>query len=95
MNMRTVWKYELALQEDQVLEVPCPAKPLCVQMQRETPCLWALVEPECDESIQLRIKIAGTGNEAAVHPDAQYLGTFQVGDGAFVFHVFDVTHVED
>ena len=43
--MRAIWKYILDITDTQCLDMPDGAMTLCVQMQGETLCLWAVVDP--------------------------------------------------
>lgn len=81
--MTSVFKYALKIKELQTISMPQGAVPLTVQMQRETPCLWARVDPDlANEPVSIRI--AGTGHP--LYNVGAYIGTFQ--DGPLVFHVF-------
>lgn len=81
--MNSVFKYVLEMRDTQTISMPKGAIPLTVQMQRETPCLWARVDPNlADEPVEIRI--AGTGHP--LYSVGAYIGTFQ--DGPLVFHVF-------
>jgi hypothetical protein len=42
--MIRVFKYQLAIADRQVLSMPKGAKILCVQIQRASPQIWALVD---------------------------------------------------
>jgi hypothetical protein len=90
---KKIWKYPLVANSDwrtikgrQVIEMPGNARILTVQVQGDTPCLWALVE--VGEPPRARgIQIYGTGHQA---DDAGvYIGTFQLAQGQLVFHVFE------
>lgn len=91
--MRTVFKYELEVTDEQWVEWPEFTTPLCVQVQHGKPCIWADVETEQVPGKRL-IVIKGIGHP--VRKDGgdedgsslEYLGTFQLHDGAFVGHVF-------
>lgn len=86
--MRTVWKFELPVDDEFTLALPLGAKLLHVAAQRDKPCLWALVDddmPTRPRSFQTR----GTGHDADEVGD--YLGTYQLRGGAFVGHVFEGT----
>lgn len=86
MKERTIWKWSLALTDVQALQIPRGAKLLSVQMQGELPQLWALVDPSEPRDMRT-IRIIGTGHPIDEHP-GEYVGTFQMRDGALVFHVF-------
>lgn len=87
--MKTIWKFPLKVADTQVIDIPMPADILTIQMQGETPCLWALVNPDAEEKAIKAIAIFGTGHPL---PDRAmtYIGTFQLHGGALVFHVFEV-----
>jgi hypothetical protein len=89
--MRTIYKYELVVTDDQFIHPPVGAEFVSCQEQGGTACLWALVDPEKPPA-QRHIRIHGTG-----HPMPHYtkdshafLGTFQLNGGSLVFHVFEV-----
>lgn len=62
--------------------------PLCIQVQHGIPCMWAYVEPN-EEAISHILRTVGTGHEIPFEVgDSEYLGTYQLHEGAFVGHVF-------
>lgn len=86
--MKTVWKFNLAMDDLNLLKIPSEYEILCIQKQHGNPCLWALVNPNSAKKDVL-IRVAGTGhtiNETI----RKYIGTFQLYDGNLVFHVFEV-----
>ncbi len=86
--MTQIWKFPLEVIDDQYINVPKGAKPLSVDVQNGTPCVWAEVDPGAPaDSIHIRIfrtghNISGSG--------LQFVGTFQLYGGSFVGHVFTV-----
>jgi hypothetical protein len=82
--MPTIWKYNLSLVDEQVIEIPASASNLTLQMQGGGPRLWALVDPTAP-TVKRTIRMFGTGHPV---PDdiMAYLGTVQ--DGPFVWHFF-------
>lgn len=86
--MSTIWKY--ALQHPRTeLEMPVGATLLTVQMQGNTPMLWAQIWP--GKPIERRVlDVYGTGHIMPLDP-GKYVATFQTGGGALVWHVFDAT----
>lgn len=87
-----IWKFPLEFTvHPQVIAMPEGARILTVQMQRAVPCLWAMVDPIARRTSR-HILIVGTGAEIAEHlaPVYRYIGTFQMVDGAFVWHVFEL-----
>jgi hypothetical protein len=70
--------------------MPGGAGILCVQAQREIPCLWAIVDTGTNMKVPRKFLIVGTGHDLGDDEDiGAYIGTFQIRDGSFVFHVFE------
>lgn len=87
--MRKIYKYHLAIETYQEIEIPIDAKLLSVQMQHGNPMLWALVWDFKDKPKEMRsIWIYGTGHEISENP-GEYISTFQMAGGNLVFHAFD------
>lgn len=85
---KTVWKYPLAVADEQTIEVPFGPQFLCVQNQDGRPCLWALVDPDSGKG-KRRIITMGTGHVRNDVMVRDYIGTYQLQGGGLVFHVFD------
>ena len=85
--MKTIWKFQLEITDNQSVSIPSGYELLAVQTQNETPCLWALVNPKNKEE-NLKIRIIGTGHPIEKSFNGKYLGTFQVFGGGGIFHVF-------
>jgi hypothetical protein len=84
-----IWKWELDVTDIQYVAISEGAKLLDVQVQKGQCCIWAL----CDENAPLvprKIAIYGTGNPIPDDP-GNYIATFQLHDGAMVFHAFELT----
>lgn len=79
-----VFKYRLNVGVTTIL-MGKDAKVLAVQVQHNTPCIWALVQPGEIESERV-FRVYGTGHAIE---GGSYVGTFQLHDGAFVGHVFE------
>lgn len=87
--MRTIHKFPLQITASQAVVMPQGAEILAVQAQGQTPCLWALVDPERETEIRI-IEIFGTGDPIIEGGKARsYLGTFQLKGGESVFHAFE------
>lgn len=89
--MKTIWKYELETMDVRVVEMPVGAEILTVQEQRGKLCLWALVDPEADKERRV-FCIHGTGHPVSTVALKKYIGTYQLMEGALVFHVFELTN---
>ena len=88
--MKTIWKYELDTVDNQLIEMPLSARILTVQTQNEKPCLWCLTYPNIPKEVwkKREIIIHGTGHDVEAVP-GEYIGTYQLLNGALVYHVFD------
>lgn len=86
--MKAVWKFPLTPHvQEQSISMPYGAKPLCVQMQGETPTLWALVDPDAAKNFR-PVLMFGTGHPVSpVVEHGQYIGTVQDPMG-YVWHYF-------
>lgn len=83
--MKTIWKFPLRVDDTQFVPAPAGAEVLSVQVQGGAPCVWAIVDPDAPRS-GFTIQMRGTG-----HPLGSvgtYVSTFQIYDGALVFHAF-------
>jgi hypothetical protein len=97
MTMK-IWKWTLEVTDRQQLQIPGGAKLLTVQVQHGLPQLWALVDEKAP-LINRTIATYGTGNPIPDLPvlsvglpegyPGEYVGTYQFGGGALVFHVFE------
>ncbi len=85
-----IYKWPLQVVYTQILEMPANAKILTVQMQHDTPCLWALFDETTSGLENRHIAIYGTGNPMPNEPGT-YIATFQIAKGSLVFHVFEFT----
>jgi hypothetical protein len=87
--MNTIFKYPFHTEDQIDLQMPKGAKVLCVQLQAQVPCIWALVDT--DQPLEMRsFLVYGTGHQLL--PEAfekTYIGTYQEFQGALVFHVFE------
>lgn len=89
--METIWKYELNLNQMQVIEMPINAEILCVHSQKDKPCLWVKVNPEEKEVEHRKIEIFSTGQpiEDSENTSRYYIGTCFCFNASFVIHVFE------
>ena len=83
MRTKAIHKYPIEITDEQVVVATAGWQPLSVQMQRNTPCIWALVDPDA-APVQQKVYVNGTGHP--VEHNAPFLGTIQIGP--LVFHVF-------
>lgn len=87
--MRKIWKFPIALGPVE-LNLPEDAHMLTVQAQGEQVCLWALCDPTKDLKVR-QLVTYGTGHSINIDDGLKYLNTFQLHEGALVFHAFEIT----
>lgn len=89
--MITIYKYPLKFQQEQTIEIPSEYELLTVQLQDNTPCLWAMVDTK-EPLISAKVFCIGTG-----HPiddeiyGFKYISTIQttgIAGEPLVFHYF-------
>lgn len=86
--MKSIWKFPLAVTDEQTVALPKGAEILCVQTQDGIPCLWTLVTTGAAQE-DVRIFTYGTGhNVMPRHGAKNYIGTYQLEGGSLVFHLF-------
>lgn len=87
---QVIYKYKLNANGLNELFIPKNGKILCVQEQRGEPHIWVLIDK--DQTIEEKRKfiIIGTGHDCNIDllTEHDYVGTFQLGFGELVFHVF-------
>lgn len=90
-DIRTVWKFGFTPTDNVEVSMPKRAQILSVQMQGNTPQIWALVDPKSDYEKRSFVMV-GTGHEHKVghYGKCIYIGTFQMSGGTLVFHLFEV-----
>ena len=86
--MKEVWKYKI--EPNIKIDMPKDSEILCVQTQFKKPCIWVMVNPNEKIMETREIEVFGTGHKMSDN-NRKYIGTFQVNDGMFVFHVFEKT----
>ena len=82
--MKRIYKYQLELSETMTIEASI-VRPLSIQVQNGTLCLWAEVEHPNSAASTLTITTVGTGRPI---PDSagEYLCTIQ--QGGYVWHFY-------
>jgi hypothetical protein len=85
--MLTIHKFPIPYLDDFTLQLPVDAKPLCVMNQLGAPQMWVLLNPSAPTTPR-HFKVFGTGHHIDQIP-GNYIGTFQLQEGRFIFHVFE------
>lgn len=88
--MKTIWKFTLRVADSQALLMPLGARVLSVQTQFDRPQLWVLLDDTETTHENRTFAICGTGHPAPADT-SRFIGTFQLKEGALVFHVFETT----
>jgi len=91
--MRVVFKYVIPMQNEFAIEMPLKAQILCGQMQRGTPCIWALVDDQKAKEKRM-FRLIGTGRFGAESEGMIYIATFQLDAGDLVLHLFNCPSLE-
>ena len=97
--MKKIYKYVLDTALDVVgapkfpytMELPKGASILsCGLQNKENICVWAKVDPNQTEMVEVEFYIIGTGWPIPNDIDngLQYIGTVMISDGLYVYHVF-------
>jgi hypothetical protein len=94
--MKTIHKYPIKIEDHFTVMMPWHAQILCVQVQRDEPFIWALVDTR-NSLVTRHFLLRGTGHDASevAINDAKYVGTFQLHGGDLVFHLFDIPYPRD
>ena len=87
--MKIIYKYNLEITYDQLIEIPINAEILTVQIQYGELQLWAIVESDSQKE-KRHIRIHDTGQGMSNVEKLRYISTFQILNGDFIFHVFEV-----
>ena len=86
---KVVYKYKLQITKViQEVVLPLGAQILCIKMQNDELCMWALVDPDQTYNEVVKIRCAGTGHE--ITEDVEYIDTVMLLDGELAFHFFKV-----
>ncbi len=83
--MKTIYKYEIPIDDEIVLRLPVGFEILDIQTQRGTPQMWALVDTTAPTE-ERHFWLRGTGHDC--EGLFNHLGTFQISGGNLVFHLF-------
>ncbi len=89
MNMR-IFKYPLEIVESQAILVPKGSKYISLLSQNDRPCVYAAVDPLCEEFEDWFFEMRGTGHviDEETLRSAQFLGTITTHDSRFVWHIW-------
>ena len=86
--MKKIYKYDLSMEDRQIISLPLNSKILSVKDQYDGIVLYALVDTEREEQEKHSIIIHGTGHSADDLEGYKFLGTVKLMNGQLMFHVF-------
>lgn len=86
--MKTIWKYEVPVQDEFVVPLPGRAEVLSVGVQYDKPQMWVLVDPN-ERRVPRTFSVVGTGHPVDLNRVGRFIGTFQLMDGVFIGHLFE------
>ncbi len=86
--MKTIWKFPLEVTAVQYVGMPRGSEILSVDSQRDTVCLWAMVDPDAAKEVRT-IRIFGTGHPVGDEEKLVYLGMAKILHESLIFHVFE------
>jgi hypothetical protein len=88
--MKTIYKYQLATNEGQVVQLPVGASILSLQVQNNVPHIWVIFDKANEKNLEERSFITyGTGHIISDLLKV-YVGTYQLPLSGLVLHVFEL-----
>ena len=87
--MKTIWKFAMPFDDVATVMIPQGATMLSVGVQDEMPMIWAVVDSEAPLTAR-RFRVAGTGHRLDLESTVQFIGTIQLENGRFIFHIFEM-----
>lgn len=86
----TIFKYPINVGQTRIC-LPIGAEVLCVQTQNDEPYIWASVERDAKQFKNRNFVVYGTGHSFGHNQEpVVYIGTFQLDNGQFVGHLFEM-----
>ena len=84
---KTIWTWDLLGTKTQVLFMPKGATILSVQVRRNQPVLWALIDKR--QPSKDRVIITYSSDDEMPENPGKYIGSYQNKLETLVFHVFE------
>lgn len=84
-----IFKYPIHVADSQAVDMPEGAQILTIQVQLGQPCIWALVDDDVPPE-RREIHMRGTGHDCNGVERLRYVSTFQMAEGALIFHAFEL-----
>jgi hypothetical protein len=87
--MKAIFKYVLPVKDTFTISLPKNARILSVQTQHNSPVLWAQINTKNQKEAR-KFRLIGTGHPIGNVTNLKYIGTFQLDDGSFIGHLFEI-----
>lgn len=88
--VQRIWKFPLEITRENHIEMPKGSIIMCVKMQNDIPCVWAICESGKDVPKETKtILTFGTGHPLPSEMSGKYIGTYLNRYETFVGHVFE------
>jgi hypothetical protein len=84
---KVIYKYPLAISGRSQLSTKIGAKIIHAEVQRGTPCVWAEVDVDAEDTV-FDIIMVGTGNKCPADKYTKHIGTFVLEQGHLVLHAY-------
>ena len=90
MSSQVIHKFPLLVQAEQTINICTGAWILDFQVQNGVPTIWAMVDPNQTEMVEVEFYIFGIGWPISddIYNSLRFIGTYMISDGMFVYHVF-------
>lgn len=89
--MKSIWKYQIKITDEQIIEVPFGSEFLHIGIQKDIPTIWFIVDTTRQEKETIKLRIYGTGHKI---PDwiskDEHIGTIKMSNDSLIWHVFRV-----
>ncbi|MCK5236178.1 MAG: hypothetical protein KAR06_04250 [Deltaproteobacteria bacterium] len=86
--MKTIYKFPVAIMDEQPFHLPEDAELLSVVEQRGSVVLYVLADFSQPSNVRHTIKIFGTGHSINENEGYKFLDTVKMGDGILMWHIF-------
>lgn len=87
--MRSIWKFEVPIDDVFTTAIPRGATILSVDEQHGTVWMWAEVDPDASKE-KRSFRLAGTGHSMPANEERRFIGTVFLHGGSLVFHLFEI-----
>jgi len=86
---QSIYKFPLEVTDVQTVDVENFKYIVGLEVQREIPVLYCMIDPIKHNTTKLTIHCVGTGHPAGrIDDDFQFLGTAKLSGGGLMFHFF-------